>query len=288
MHQTFVSTQAFPFMQRVQQRGNDWLADIDALVAQAAAAGIEGWEPIIRTPDQVDTILEAVRRHGLEMPSIYIGGELHEEDVGRASVENIVAIATRAAEEGTRFIVVNPNPIAWGSSGNKDDRQLRLQLRLLEETAERIAAEGARLCYHTHDAEMRAAAREFHHMLTNTNPDTVRLCLDPHWIWRGAGDSELALHDVLAHYGDRVEVVHLRQSHGGVWDETLGHGDIDYVLLMDRLRALGRDPLMVIERAIEEGTPQTMDDVSAHRVSADFVRGTLTAGRRTSPVAISG
>jgi len=32
-------------------------------------------------------------------------------------------------------------------------------------------------------------------MLTATNPDDVKLCLDAHWIYRGCGDSQVAVFD---------------------------------------------------------------------------------------------
>ena len=287
MQSVFVSAQGFPFMQRAQQRGIDWVDDLDNAIGQGAAADLDGWEPIVRNPDQADLIAGIAARHGLVLRSVYVGGAMHEEEEGRASVENMVAIAERAARHGTRFVVINPNPIAWGSTDNKDDRQLRLQLRLLTETAERIAATGLRLCYHTHDAEMRASAREFHHMMINTDPDVVRLCLDPHWIWRGAGNSEVALHDMITLYGARVDIVHLRQSQDDIWDETVGPGDIDYDAVMDRLEARKANPLLVIERAVETGTPQTMTDVEAHRRSADYIRARLVRGQSASAAARS-
>ena len=49
----------------------------------------------------------------------------------------------------------------------------------------------------------------------------MKLCLDTHWIYRGAGNSNVALFDILKLYGDRVVSLHLRQSVGGVWSETL-------------------------------------------------------------------
>lgn len=90
---------------------------------------------------------------------------------------------------------------------------------------------GITLAYHNHDAEMREGAREFHHMLTGTNPENVKLCLDAHWIYRGAGNSQFALFDIVELYCDRIVERHLRQSHDGIWSEVFGAGDIDYTSL---------------------------------------------------------
>lgn len=39
---------------------------------------------------------------------------------------------------------------------------------------------------HSHDAEMRNAAREFHHTMIGTQAQNVSLCLDAQWIYRRA------------------------------------------------------------------------------------------------------
>ena len=83
------------------------------------------------------------------------------------------------------------------------------------------------LAYHNHDAEMREGAREFHHMLTGTDPANVKLCLDAHWIYRGSGNSQVALFDIVEIYVDRIVELHLRQSHDGIWSEVFGEGDIN-------------------------------------------------------------
>jgi len=79
---------------------------------------------------------------------------------------------------------------------------------------------GLTLSYHNHDIELRNAAREFHHMMVGTDPAYVTLCLDAHWIYRGAGNSAVALFDVLKLYGPRITELHLRQSKDNIWTET--------------------------------------------------------------------
>ena len=120
--------------------------------------------------------------------------------------------------------MTNPSPIRWGGPQSKTDDQLKLQARLLSQLGARLSDLGLVLAYHNHDAELRHAAREFHHMMLGTDPSTVTLCLDAHWIYRGSGNSSVALFDVLKLYGPRISELHLRQSRDGVWTEDLCDG----------------------------------------------------------------
>ncbi|MCJ7673530.1 MAG: hypothetical protein MUO33_00075, partial [Sedimentisphaerales bacterium] len=114
--------------------------------------------------------------------------------------------------------------------------------------------------------------REFHHMMVGTDPACVTLCLDAHWIYRGAGNSAVALFDVLKLYGSRVTELHLRQSKDNIWTETFGDGDIDYPALAKYLLDIGVRPHLVLEQAVEAGSPKTVDPVEAIRGSSQYAR----------------
>jgi inosose dehydratase len=109
-------------------------------------------------------------------------------------------------------------------------------------------------------------------MLAATDPDAVRLCLDLHWVYRGAENSQVALEDIIRLYAPRISELHIRQSKGGVWDETVGAGDIDMALIGAMLAERGVRPLLVLEHAYEDGTPQTMGEVEAHAASVAEIR----------------
>ena len=70
------------------------------------------------------------------------------------------------------------------------------QAEALDKLGARLKQMRLILAYHNHDAELRNAAREFHHMMLGTDPALVTLCLDAHWIYRGAGNSAVALFDM--------------------------------------------------------------------------------------------
>jgi inosose dehydratase len=117
---------------------------------------------------------------------------------------------------------------------------------------------------------MRNAAREFHHMMLATDPEHVSLCLEAHWLYRGAGNSQQAMFDIMRLYGKRIAEVHLRQSKNGIWTETFGEGDIDYTRFAKELSALKLRPHLVLEQCIEKQSPDTLDAVAAHRQDVQY------------------
>lgn len=267
-----LATNQYPWLTFYRRDGRDWNASVDAGLAEVAQAGLNGFEPLATGPDQIDQMVSLLEKHGLEMRSLYVNSVLHEPDQVEPSIQTVLAIADRAKQAGTRIIVTNPSPIRWGGPENKSDQQLVVQAKSLDRLGALLRERGLVLSYHNHDIELRNAAREFHHMMLGTSPENVTLCLDAHWIYRGSGDSAVALFDVVKLYGSRVTELHLRQSIGGVWTEALCDGDIDYRRLADQLAAQGVEPHLVVEQAVEQASPKTLDALQAHRHSVRYAR----------------
>ena len=242
----------------------------EAELAALAACGMNGLEPGLGSADQVGGLFAQLSKHGLELRSIYTGSSLVEAASVDREIARIVALAKRAKEVGTKIIVTNPSPLP--NRQGKTDAQLRTQAAALNKLGHELAALGVKLAYHNHDVELQFAAREFHHMMLGTDPDALWLCLDVHWVYRGAGHSQVALFDVLKLYGRRVCELHLRQSKGNVWSEVFGDGDIDYRAVARKLREAGVCPLLVLEQGPEGTTPQTLTVEEVHRRSVAYVR----------------
>jgi inosose dehydratase len=241
----------------------------DAELAGLAADGLNGLEPGLGSAEQIEPLVRQLAGHGLEMRSIYTGSVLHDGQQVAKEIGRITELGKRAAAAGVKIIVTNPSPLPAGQP--KSDPQLKTQAGALNRLGEALASLGLVLAYHTHDPELRCAAREFHHMLLSTEPRCLSLCLDAHWVYRGAGNSLVALMDIVKLYGRRIVELHLRQSHGNVWSEVFGDGDIDYRELAKKLAAIGVKPHLVLEQGPERGTPQTMDAAEIHRRSCRYV-----------------
>ncbi len=248
--------------------GKKWGENPDACLAEFSASKIPGLELSLNHPDQLEKLIPYLKKYQIQLPSVYIGSIMHEESEAKKSSEMILAIATIAKNLGTKIIVTNPNPIQWGDGQLKTDEQLSCQSAHLESLGKSLLPLGIRRAYHTHDMELKAGAREFHHVLQNTTPEALSFCMDVHWIYRGSGNSQLAVFDTLKMYGDRIISFHLRQSKNGIWTETFeADGDIDYVKFAKEVKKMGIIAHLVIEQCLEEKTVRKLDAVQAHKIN---------------------
>lgn len=269
---TQIACQQYPWQTFFQREGKQWKDNMTKSMEQLAATGIKGFEPSFDSMIQIGALQPFLRKHDLETYSFYVNSVLHDPGEAADSMDAVVRLAQTAKVLGIKIIVTNPSPISWGGAEDKTDDQLKLQAESLDALGARLRETGLTLAYHNHDSEMRRSAREFHHMMLGTDPENVSLCLDAHWIYRGSGNSQVALFDIVELYADRIVELHLRQSKDGIWTEAFGPGDIDYPRLAERLLALEKRPHLVLEQAVEKGTPHTMDAVKAHRESLAYAQ----------------
>lgn len=252
---------------------------IEEATETAARAGVQAWEPFAPTSEaQTRRLQNALQASGLRCESAYVNARLHDGN-SQDGVENAVSQARFAKELGADLLCVNPEPIAWHTPDDKSDEQLRTQAQALHRLGERLGDLNMGLAYHIHAPELRSGGREFHAMLALVPPDLLGFCFDTHWVYRGCGNSSVAVETVLRLYSSRIRSFHLRQSHGGVWSSHLEAGDLDYGPVAEWVRKGFWGP-MVIEHGDEPGSPQikTLAEMEqAHRQSVNWVRETFPA-----------
>jgi inosose dehydratase len=250
----------------------DWFADYDQSFAAYKLAGFTTIEPSFANEDEVKKVIPFLTKHNLAMPSAYVGAVMHKAEDAVKSIQTTLAIADALRPLGTKMIISNPSPIGWGNPDNKNDAELIEQAKNLDNLGAALRQKGITLAYHTHDSEMRAGAREFHHMLQATNPKNVKFCMDVHWVYRGSGNSQVAVFDVLKMYGKRIVELHIRQSVNGIWSETFGEGDIDYKRLAQELKTMGVKPHLVLEQCIEKTSSNMVGAVEASQKSLAYAK----------------
>ncbi len=263
-----LATNIYPWLTFYQRKGRDFEANLESSIEEIKQSGADSLEPILSTSEKTNQLADVLIEQGIAMVSAYVNSKLHESQDVQESIDTVLKLTSIVQTRmGTKIIVTNPCPIRWGGPENKTDDQIKRQGESLTILGEALSKDGLTLTYHNHDPELRLAGREFHHMLASTDPRYVKFCLDSHWIFRGSGNSNVALYDVIKLYGDRIVELHVRQSQDGVWTETLGEGDIDYPYLAKTLDEMGIRPLVTVEQAVEENSPNTMDALSAHKIS---------------------
>lgn len=267
-----ISCNAYTWGTFYAREKKQWMADPDASLSEYVKTGLAAYEPSFTNADEVKKIAPYLTKYQLAMPSLYVNSSLHRADEAQKSIDSVLSIADAAKPLGVRIIVTNPSPIKWGSNDDKSDAELTEQVKNLDRLGAELRQRGITLAYHTHAPEHRQAAREFHHMLLASDPKNVSLCLDAHWVYRGSGNSQVALFDVVKLYGKRIVEVHIRQSKNGIWQETFSDGDIDYRRLAADLKALNVRPLLVLEQCLEKGSPNTIGPVEAHKVDLHYTR----------------
>ena len=262
-----ISCNVYNWITFYEQSGKKWGENWDECLGEFSSTKIPAIELSLTNVNELNELIPYLEKYQIKLPSIYVGSLMHEEDEAKKSTAAILEIAAKAKTVGTKIIVTNPNPIQWGGTLLKNDKQLLCQSAYLDKLGKLLRGLGLKLAYHTHDVELRAGAREFHHTLQNTSPENLFFCMDVHWIYRGSDNSQCAVFDVLKMYGKRIIEFHLRQSENGIWTESFHpSGDIDYVRLAEEVKKMGINPHLVIEQCLEEKTPRHQNVVEAHKI----------------------
>jgi inosose dehydratase len=273
---TIFGSQMYPWSQFYGNINRDYHQNLDEVLGKVRACGFDTWEQTVGGQDDYQQLKTLLPKHNLQLVSIYDNLRLHDDNASQV-IERAVENAKLARELGAQVFVINPEPIDWNNPVDKDDAQLRTEAHSMQVLGEKLRALDMWLAFHIHAPEMRQSAREFHHVLLNTSPDAVGLCLDTHWIYRGAGDSEVALLDIMTLYANRVKSLHLRQSQGGIWAETFGDGDIEYSVVVKKLRDANFSGPIILEQALEGGTPHTMNFEEAQQQGLEYAKQIFAA-----------
>jgi len=248
-----LSVEVYIWLQHLQN-GKQTLAEgMDTIFPEARAAGFRNIElnADFFSPELAPRTLALLKANRLSMPSVYVGGVMHETAAADDTIRRALDVAGRAKAAGLQAVVNNPNPKK--NREPKTDDELRLQGERLNRLGRELSSRGLQFWVHHHDPEMAGNAHEWRHILRNTDYKTVSLCLDLDWVHQG-GQDPLAL---LKEAGSRVAALHLRNSRNKLWLESFEDGDIDYRKVAAYLEQAALSPLLVVELAYRKETSVT-------------------------------
>jgi inosose dehydratase len=208
--------------------------------------------------------LSLLRAKQLKMPSVYVGGAMHTKDAARATTARALEIVRLCQPFGCVAVVNNPDPKPAGAQKSREE--LTTQAASLNRLGRVLKDLGFELRVHHHTPELVDHAREWRHILHNTDPQYVALCLDLDWVHQGG----LKPLDLLHEAGARVREIHVRNSRDKLWLEAFEDGDIDYRQISSYLKQKGLKPLVVVELAYRENTAISRALVEDLRLSRDY------------------
>lgn len=247
------------------------LADNFAQVLKSYAdAGYTAVElmPEYFQPQFAERTAGLLREWKLKAPIVYGGGAMHTPAAAEKTIRVTAELARRVKKSCGSLHAINFNPDPLPGGALKSDAQLKTQASALNTLAVELGRDGTHLFLHQHDAEMKEGAREWRYMLANTDPATVRVCLDIHWVFRGGMDVMTVLHEAAP----RLASLHLRNSKNGVWMEDLGAGDVDYPSIARYLREEDFRGFLVVELAWDKQTEITRPLESSLRRSLEYAK----------------
>jgi sugar phosphate isomerase/epimerase len=267
-----LSMESYIWIQYAQRQHRPLGAVLDIIFPMAREAGFRNVElnQAFLTPRLRGPVLRLVKANGLALPSVYVGGPMHERSLAEQTISQSLEIAGLCKDFGCYAIVNNPDPKPGGEP--KSDAELAAQVKMLNRLGHELARRGFRLWTHAHAPEMADNAREWRYNLQHTDPKYVWICLDLDWVYQGGQDPLKLLREA----GRRVASLHLRNSRHKLWLESLSDGDIDYRKVAAYLDRVNLKPLLVVELAYRKNTVVTRpleDDLRLSRIYVERVFG---------------
>lgn len=243
----------------------------------ANAAGFRNIElnPAFFPPAAREQTLAALRADDLRMPSVYVGGNLHEKERADQTISLALDLGALCRPFGCHAIVTNPDPKPGDTP--KTDAELTEQANSLNRMGRTLANEGFELRVHHHTPQLENNAREWRHILQHTYAEYVYICVDVDWAYEGGFEGIQFLREV----GHRLREIHVRSARNKVWLEDVEDSDIDYRKVADYLRQADLNPLIVVELAYRPKTVVTRpleEDLRLSRLYVEKVFGVKANG----------
>ncbi|MBN9659289.1 MAG: sugar phosphate isomerase/epimerase [Acidobacteria bacterium] len=253
-YEPILAAQAYIFSQVYALHGQKIDDHFSEVIETLKEAGFRTVELVSQffAPEVASNTAQALMLGRMKCPVVYNGGVMHTAEGAKQTIQETVALAKRVKAAGPLDLInfnANPKP----NKEPKTDAELALQAENLNKLAKDLKKSGVRLMLHQHDAEMAQDAREWRHMLKNTDPKLVEICLDVHWVLRGGQDPMTLLKEA----GPRLAALHLRNSQKGIWTEALGEGEVDYSAVAAFLKQNSFKGYLVVELAYDKETQMT-------------------------------
>jgi sugar phosphate isomerase/epimerase len=247
----------------------DVIGEVFPMARQAGFHNVE-LNPNFFAPDIRARALALLREKGFGMPSVYVGGVMHEPAAADQTIVRALEIGQLCQPFGCTAIVNNPDPKRGDTE--KTDAELQVEAASLNRMGQRLAEHGFELRVHHHTPQLVNKAREWRYILQHTDPKYVAVCVDLDWAYEGGFEPIAFLREV----GPRLREIHVRSARNKLWLEDVEDSDIDYHQVAAYLKQARLEPLTVVELAYRPATVITrplQEDLRLSRVYVERVFG---------------
>jgi inosose dehydratase len=267
-----MSVEGYIFQQYAERLKKPLADVVGEVLPMARSAGFRNVElsPAFFTPDIRERVLSLLQSQGLKMPSVYVGGPMHEKSGADQTIAKALETGKLCAPFGCKGIVNNPDP--KHNDEPKTDAELAVEADSLNRMGRTLAEHGFELRVHHHTPQLENNAREWRYILANTDAEHVFICVDCDWAYEGGFDPLAFLADV----GGRLREIHVRSAKNKLWLEDVEDSDIDYRKIAQYLKRKDLQPLIVVELAYRPKTVVTRalgEDMRLSRIYAEKIFG---------------
>jgi sugar phosphate isomerase/epimerase len=245
-----LAVEGYIFQQYAESLNQPLESILPKAFAMARTAGFTNIElnPSFFPLSHREKTLNLLRSYQFRMPSVYVGGALHEKTGADKAVATALEIADLCRPFGCRAVVNNPDPKP--GDARKSDAELAVEADSLNRLGRALARADFQLRVHHHTPQLTENAREWRYLLRNTDPRYVFICVDVDWAYEG-GFAPLPF---LGEVGPRLRELHVRSARNKIWLEDVEDSDINYRQIAAYLTDANVAPLIVVELAYR---PQT-------------------------------
>jgi inosose dehydratase len=245
-----LSVEGYIFQQYAKAHKKSLAGVLNEVIPMARAAGFSNIElnEGFFAPAIEHHTLALLRANHFSMPSVYVGGPMHEKVGADDTIRRALETGRLCAPFGCKAIVNNPDPKR--DESEKTDAELAVEAESLNRMGRALSDHGFQLRVHHHTPQLVNHAREWHHILNHTDPRYVFICVDVDWAYEGGFDPLTFLREV----GPRLRELHVRSARNKLWLEDVEDSDIDYHQVAAYLYQANLNPLIVVELAYRPAT----------------------------------
>lgn len=223
-------------------------------IAAAGYAGTEMFDGnLVPYADRPQELRDLLQRAGLELVSVYTGGNFIYEEILPEELHRIRRAAELAATFGAQRLVVGGGARRANGTQDADYERLAAALDRVTDIAE---DHGLTASYHPHLTTIVESPDELARLLPRTR---IGFCPDTAHLAAGGGDPA----ELIRRYPDRIRHVHLKDLRSDPFGWLpLGQGVLDFADIMRAVRETGYDSWLIVELDDYDGDPREAAEIS--------------------------